>query len=223
MSLKEKLIIVGCSGHSKVVIDIFEKTGKYQILGLLDPFRKIGEETLGYKIIGKEEDLPRLLLANPGCKVFVAIGDNWVRKIVVDKIISLDQKIEFASAIHPSTQIGKNVTIGKGVAIMAGVIVNSSTYIGDFTILNTNSSIDHDGNMGNFSSLAPKATVGGNVIIGNYSAISIGATIKHGVKIGEHCIIGAGAVLLKDCEDNLIMYGIPAKIIRKRQVGEKYL
>lgn len=82
---KQKVIIVGSSGHSKVIIDIIEKENKYQIVKLLDAFRKIGEETLGYKVIGKEDNLPDLLLKNPNCKIFIAIGDNWIRKKVRTK------------------------------------------------------------------------------------------------------------------------------------------
>ncbi|MDI9337585.1 MAG: hypothetical protein QM539_04070 [Alphaproteobacteria bacterium] len=36
---------------------MFEKEGKYEILGLLDAYRNIGEETLGYKVVGKIESL----------------------------------------------------------------------------------------------------------------------------------------------------------------------
>lgn len=219
----QKVIIVGSSGHSKVIIDIFEKENKYQIIGLLDAYRNIGDETLGYKVIGKEDDLPILLSKNSNCKIFIAIGDNWIRNKVMNKITDIVPSIDFATTIHPSAQIGKNVQIGKGAAIMPGAIINSDTTIGDFTIINTKASIDHDSKMLNFSSLAPNVTMGGNVLIGQFSAISIGATIKHGLTIGDHSIIGAGALLMKNCGDNLIMYGIPAKEIRKREIGEKYL
>ena len=220
---KQKVLIVGSSGHSKVIIDIFEKEDKHVIIGLLDAFRQIGEETLGYKIVGKEEDLPDLILKYPNCKLFIAIGDNWIRQKVMNKIINLIPTIEFASTIHPSAQIAKNVQIGKGVAIMAGAIINSDTTIEDFTIINTKASIDHDCKMKNFSSLAPNATTGGNVIIGEYSAILIGATITHGLTVGNHSVVGAGALLMKNCEDSIIMYGIPANKIRNREIGEKYL
>jgi sugar O-acyltransferase (sialic acid O-acetyltransferase NeuD family) len=220
---KEKVIIVGSSGHSKVVIDIFEKENKYQIIGLLDASRKIGEETLGYEVIGKEDDLPELIAKNPNCKVFIAIGDNWVRMKVRDKVVEIIPDIDFATTIHPSAQIGKNVRIGKGVAIMPGAIINSDTVIEDFVIINTKASIDHDSKMEKFSSLAPNVTTGGYVSIGEYSAISIGATIKEGISIGNHTVIGASALLNRSCEDNLVMYGIPAKEIKKRKKGEKYL
>lgn len=219
----QKVIIVGSSGHSKVIIDIFEKENKYQIIGLLDAYRNIGDETLGYKVIGKEDDLPILLSKNSNCKIFIAIGDNWIRNKVMNKITDIVPSIDFATTIHPSAQIGKNVQIGKGAAIMPGAIINSDTTIGDFTIINTKASIDHDSKMLNFSSLAPNVTMGGNVLIGQFSAISIGATIKHGLTIGDHSIIGAGALLMKNCGDNLIMCGTPAKEIRKREIGEKYL
>ncbi len=220
---KQRVLIIGSSGHAKVIIDIFEKEDKYQIIGLLDSFRKLGEETLGYRVIVHEDDFADFILQNPDCSIFIAIGDNWIRNRVVDRILSIAPNVEFATAIHPSAQIGKNVQIGKGTAVMAGVIVNSSATIGNFAILNTKASMDHDCRMGDFSSLAPGVTIGGNVTIGDFSAISIGATVKHNVSIGKHSVVGAGAVLLKNCGDNCIMYGVPAKEIRSRQVGEKYL
>jgi sugar O-acyltransferase (sialic acid O-acetyltransferase NeuD family) len=220
---KQNVLIVGSSGHSKVIIDIFEKGGLYKIIGLLDSYRNIGENTLGYKILGKEEDLPELLRTYPHCKIFVAIGDNWVRHRVVSKVIKIRPEIEFATAIHPSAQIGKNVKIGKGVAIMPGVIINSDSVIGDFVILNTKASIDHDCRMAEYSSLGPDVTTGGNVSIGEFTAISIGSIISHGVSVGSHSVIGSAALLTKNCENGVVMYGVPAKKIRDRKIGEKYL
>jgi len=146
-----------------------------------------------------------------------------MRQMVMNKIISIVTDISFANCIHPSAQIARNVQIGNGVAIMAGAVVNSDTIIEDFTIINTKASIDHDSKMFKFSSLAPNVTTGGYVTIGEFSAISIGATIKEEIKIGKHSIIGAGALLMTNCGDNQIMYGVPAKEIRKREIGEKYL
>lgn len=220
---KEKVLIVGSSGHSKVIIDIFEKMSNISIIGLIDAYRPAGSETLGHKILGSEEIINKLFLKDPTIKVFVAIGDNFIRSQVVSKIKSLIQDIKFISAIHPNSTIGKNVIIGEGVAIMAGVVVNSDSVISDFCILNTNASLDHDNVMGKYSSLAPNSVTGGNVKIGEFSSISISATIKHGISVGEHSIIGAGSVLLNNCPNNVIFYGIPAREIRKREVGEKYL
>ncbi len=220
---KPKVIIIGSQGHAKVVIDIFEKENKYQIIGLIDAFRENGEETLGYKVLGNEEDLPELLQKHPGCEVFIAIGDNWVRYKEMMKVKEFVHNVKFATTIHPSAQLGKNVKVGIGVAIMPGVIINSDSIIGDFAVVNTKSSMGHDSKMHNFSSLAPDVTTGGNVTIGEFSAISIGAIIKHGISVGSHTVVGAGALLMKNCGDNIVIYGIPATTIRKREIGEKYL
>lgn len=218
-----EVLIVGASEHARVIVDIFEKEGKYFIIGFIDTFKNIGEINAGYKVIGKEENIPEIISQHPGCKLFIAIGDNWMRQQIREKIFHILPSAEYASAIHPSVQIGKNVTIGKGVAIMAGVVINSDSHIGDFTIINTRSGVDHDCNIGNFSSLAPNVTLGGKVTVGIFTTISIGAVISHGIQIGNHAVIGAGSLLLKDCDDHTVMYGSPAKSIRKRESGEKYL
>lgn len=220
---KEKVLIVGASGHAKVIIDIFEKEAKYEIAGLIDLPKNKGKFFFGYNILGSEEDLPGLLKVYPECKIFIAVGDTWLRHKIVEKVINIVPQIEFISAIHPSAILARGIVLGKGVAIMAGVIINSDCTIGDFTILNTNSSLDHDCIMQEYSCLLPNAVVGGGVEIGSFSVVSIGAVILHGIKIGDHSIIGAGAVLTSNCDNNIIMYGIPARKIRAREIGDKYL
>lgn len=220
---KKNLIIVGSSGHAKVVIDIFEKQNSHNILGLLDDYRKVNEESLEHKVIGGIKNIKEIISKYKPIDVFVAVGDNWARQKIVSIITSLFPDVVFASAIHPSSQIGKGVKIGEGVAVMANVVVNSGSFISDHCFLNTKSSADHDVHMNIFSSLGPNATISGNVTIGEYTAISIGATTKEKLNIGKHSIIGAGALLMSDCPDNVIMYGLPAKVIRKREIGEKYI
>ena len=223
MKKTQSVIIIGASEHAKVIVDIFEKEGHTNIVGFVDSNKQIGSEHAGYPILGNEEIISELLNKYPGCKLFIAIGDNWTRKQVKDKIDTLVPKTEYISAIHPSAIIGKNVVIGNGVAIMAGAIINPYSQIDSFSIINTRSSVDHDCIIGKFSNLAPGVTLGGNVKIGEYTAISIGAIITHGTNIGDQVIIGAGALLLNDCEDNAVMYGTPAKKIKMREAGEKYL
>lgn len=218
---KEKLIIIGASGHAKVIIDIVEKQDKYELLGLIESNPNLEKKVLGYGILGDESILSESIYND--VYLFIAIGDNWIRHLVKEKISTLNPTIKFATLIHPSAQIAKDVKIGEGVAIMAGAIVNSDSTIEDFTIINTKASIDHDGYLGAFASLAPNATTGGNVSIGNFTSVGISATIKHGVQIGAHGVVGGGALVLKNFEDNQVIYGVPAIAIRSRIMGEKYL
>ncbi len=219
----EKIFIIGAAGHAKVIIDIVEKQKKYSIVGLIASKAEQGHIIMGYTVIGTEDDLPQLMLEHPNSKLLIAIGDNWTRYKVYERVKSLLNNVEYATAIHPSAQIGKGVTMGQGSVVMAGAILNSDSNIGDFSIINTKASIDHDNTIGNFTSVAPNVTCGGNVTIGDFTAISISATIKHGIHIGTHTVIGAGSIVLTDVADYIVAYGIPAKRIRTRVQGEKYL
>ena len=218
----KKVVIIGSSGHAKVIIDIFEASKSHEIIGLIDPFRETTEHTLGYSILGSEAIINDLIQKHKNLEVIIAIGDNWTRNLVYQKLNTINPNINYATAIHPSASISNYTKIGIGTCIMPGVIINSGTEIGSFCILNTKSSIDHDCKMNEFSSLAPNVTIGGFVEIGDYTAISIGATIKDRIKIDNHTLIGAGSLILKNCEALAIYYGHPAKKIRTRQIGEKY-
>jgi sugar O-acyltransferase (sialic acid O-acetyltransferase NeuD family) len=219
----DKILLIGASEHAKVVMDSIEKEGRYEILGLIDTYKPAGEDIFGYKILGAENILVKLFEGGEVTGGIITIGDNWTRHLVAEKIKSLAPKFKFVTAVHPSASIARGVTIGAGTVLMAGVIVNSDSKIGDHCILNTRSALDHDCEMGDFSSLAPGVTTGGKVSIGAFSAISLGANIIHGVKIGEHTVLGAGATALKDIPNHCVAFGVPAKVMRKREAGEKYL
>jgi len=219
----EKIIIIGASGHAKVITDIIEKNGQYEIYGFVDSYKKMGSDILRYKIIGDEKCIPYLKEKEGIIKGIVAIGDNWKRKEMVKKIKDLVMDFDFISAIHPSASISNYISIGKGVAVMAGVVINSDAQIDDYCIINSKASLGHDSMMEEFSSLSSGVTIGGNVNIGKFTAISIGATVVNNVNIGKHTVIGAGALVTKDVGDFQIAYGSPAKLINKRNKGDSYL
>lgn len=219
----QKIVIIGSSGHAKVIIDIIEKQGHFQILGLIDSFRLAGDHTLGYLVLGGENDLPKLAGTLGLEGIFVAIGDNFVRSRVAMRAAELCPTLPFVKAIHPSAVIGKSVSIGAGAAVMAGVVINSCCAVGSFCIVNTKVSLDHDSTMEEYSSLAPGVTTGGSCHIGAFAAVGISSSIKHGVTIGEHAVIGAGSTVLNAVEPMSIAYGTPARLIRMRDVGDKYL
>ncbi|HEX5310954.1 acetyltransferase [Aquabacterium sp.] len=219
----DNIVIVGSSGHAKVIIDIVEKAGQYRLIGLLDRFRQIGELTSGHAVLGGEEHLPDLIQTHQIAGVIVGIGDNFVRAQVAARIRALCPDLPFVSAIHPSAQIGKGVSIGAGTVVMAGACINPDTRVGEHCIVNTRASLDHDSVLGDYASLAPGVTTGGGCNIGPYAAISIGATLIHRVEIGEHAVIGAGAVVTRSVAPHVVAFGVPANTVRRREAGDKYL
>jgi sugar O-acyltransferase (sialic acid O-acetyltransferase NeuD family) len=218
----DDIVIIGSSGHAKVVIDIVQQEGRYNIIGLLDRYRTAGEETLGYRVLGKEETLAELAKSHAVKGVLIAVGDNFDRSKVVNRVRKICPDLPFVSSVHPKASIASDVSLGEGTVIMAGVSVNSSCSIGRFCILNTNSSLDHDSIMEDFSSLAPRATTGGHCRIGSYSAICIGAVLVRGIHIGANTVVGAASLVMKPIDSFVVAYGSPAKVIRKRKPGDKY-
>ncbi len=218
-----KVIIIGSSGHAKVIIDIIKKQAEYEVFGLIDSYKPKGTRVNGYKVLGTEKDLPEIIITNNIYGGIIAIGDNWTRKKLFKEITSMSPNFKFITVIHPNAVIGENITIGDGTAIMAGVIINSDTTIGKQCIINTKSSVGHDGIVKDFCSIAPGVTIGGKVFINKCSAISLGASIIECVKIGKHTVIGAGSLVNKNIGDNKMAYGVPAKEIKERKKDDKYL
>lgn len=219
----DNIVVIGSSGQAKVVIDAVRREGRRHIVGLLDRFRKVGETTLGHAVLGREEDLPALIVRHAVQGAIVAIGDNFARAQVAARVAALCPGITFFPAIHPDASIADEAVVGEGSVVMAGAVINACASVGRFCILNTHASLDHDSTLGDFASLAPRAVTGGNCRIGAYSAIGIGATLAHGARIGEHVVVGAGAVVMKPLEDRVVAYGVPARVVRGRNPGDPYL
>lgn len=218
-----KILIIGASGHAKVIIDIIENQKEYVIFGLIDSYRKKGEKLLNYEVLGTENDLVNIVKENNIFAGIIAIGNNWHRTLVYNKISLLFEKFTYINAIHPDAIIDKTAQIGHGTVIMAGVIIDNSVIIGKHCIINTKSGVGHDTKINDFSSIAPGATIGGNVKIGECTAISLGANIIENITIGNHTVVGAGSLVNRDIESYKVAYGIPAKPQRNRCPSHNYL
>ncbi len=55
-------------------------------------------------------------------------------------------------------------------------------------------------------------------MVGAYSSIGANAVILPNVKVGTNVIIGAGAVVTANVEDNSLMVGVPARMVKKLRV-----
>lgn len=60
-----------------------------------------------------------------------------------------------------------------------------------------------------------------DVRVGNNVWIGYGACILRGVTVGDNAIIGTNAVVTKDVPANAVVAGVPARVIRRRQVPRR--
>jgi sugar O-acyltransferase (sialic acid O-acetyltransferase NeuD family) len=219
----KNLVLIGGGNQAHYTIDIIEREKKYNIIGIIDSIHDIGNYRFGYKIIGRQENLVELISEYNIEVGVISIGDNWSRYYVYNTIIEQVQNFEFVNAIHPSVVIGNNVELGIGIVAMAGCIFNPKSVIGDFTFFATGAQIEHDCFIDKFSSISAGSIMGGHTKIGKFSAITLGVTIVDRVEIGENTVIGSGSLVVRSLPGNVLAYGNPAKIIRKREEGEKFL
>lgn len=199
----KRLVIVGASGHGKVVADIANKCGYDKIVFLDDDSSK--EECNGYPVVGNFKDINRFC----DFDILVAIGDADIRQKVQIDIIS--NGLNIPSLIHPNAIVASDVQIGKGTVIMAGAIINSGSKIGNGCIINTGSTIDHDNIISDYVHVSVGSHIAGSVFIGKKTWIGAGAIVINNIKICENCIIGAGAVVVNNIEKKGTYIGVPAK------------
>lgn len=197
---KRPLIIVGASGHGRVVSDIAVLNGYTQIAFLDDA------DVPGMPIIGKVSEFETYLETHD---FFVGIGNNAVRR----RIFELMQRsgANMVSLCHPNAVIGSNVQLGKGVAVMAGAVINNGTRIENGAIINTCSSVDHDCRIGAFVHVSVGAHLAGTVTVGEETFIGAGVTVINNVSISKSCMIGAGGVVIKDIHESGTYIGVPVK------------
>lgn len=216
-SVKQELIILGAGGHAVSVANVAISAG-YLVRSFVDP-NKGGQNLLGINIVS---DISKVVRFGTG-QVAIALGDNAARERVYQDLQSRYPNLHFPVLVHRSATVCSFTEIGPGTILMPGAIAGPNSRVGKFCIINTRASIDHDCTMLDFSSLAPAAVAGGKVHIGMRSAISLDAVIKHGLKIGNDSVLGASSYLHTDMPDNHVAYGTPARLVRTRKLGDRYL
>lgn len=211
MNNKIPIVVIGSSGHAKIVIDILEQVGKYEIVGITTQNPGVDNSFMNYPILGTDELLPSLF--EKGIK-YAANGvggftENRLRKRVFEKIKSMG--FEFITVIHPSSTISPHVKIGEGSVIFAEVVINPDVLIGKNVIIATNSSIDHETVIGDHALISAGVTVGGNDNIGEGALLAIGSVIVSGKLVGKYSLVAAGAVVVNDVPDGTTVAGVPAR------------
>lgn len=209
--MKEKILLIGCGGQARIVVDILLEQKKYEIAGFVDSNMTVYRNV---STIGQDKDLDDLFAS--GIKnAFVCVGalaNTNLRENLFNKLSIIGYN--FPNVIHSSVILGYNVKIGCGSFLAVGVIVNNNVQIASNCLINTGTIIEHDVVIGNNVHLAPRVTICGGVEVGDNCFVGAGAIILESRKVKERTIIGALSLVNKDVlETGVIGYGVP---FRKR-------
>ena len=134
--------------------------------------------------------------------------------------------------IHKTAKMGRlqeirfdgNIEIGAYSYFNSGRIQSgdhSQVIIGDWCAIGYNVNIlaiTHDTNHATgCSETRPKPEA--DIIIGNNVWIGSNVYIREGVTIGDNSVIGANAVVTRDVPSSSVVGGVPARIIRNKQMS----
>jgi UDP-perosamine 4-acetyltransferase len=206
---KGAIVVVGAGGHAKVVIECLRAEG-WQVIGCTD-VDPTPRHCAGVPVIGTDEILRAI--RQDVSYAFCALGDNCLRERRGDDLIALG--FEVPAVCGPGCHVSPSARLGRGVAVLPGAVINVESTMGDFAVINTNASIDHDGVIGRGAHIGPGAMLAGNVVVGDRSFVATGSSVIPRMRIGADTLIGAGSVVVSDIPGKVVAYGNPARVQRR--------
>ncbi len=123
---------------------------------------------------------------------------------------------QYSNLIYPGTHIAATSKLQQGISIGPGSVLAPYSSLGNQVSINRNVSIGHHTKIHNFATLNPGCNIAGFCDIGEGATIGMGANVIDGKKVGKNSTIGAGSLVTKDIPDNVVAYGVPAKVIRDK-------
>ena len=211
----KKIIVIGAGGHGAEIDEYIIYSQK-----------KCDEKSL--KVVGFLEDNPanyqkykfsapllggvRDHIVRSDCHYIMGIANLKYRKLFSDKFSK--DGADFITFIHCEAYVSESALIGKGVVIAPYVNVGPNVKIGDFTFLNSRSSMGHDTVVGKYNFISPNVCFSGFTQIGDENLFGINSATIPGIKVGNRNKIAAGMVLDKNIDDDSVaFYRYKEKII----------
>ncbi len=209
-------VVLGGGQHAKVVIDTMHAAGLFAPIAILDCNRELwGQSLLGVPVVGGDEHLVKLV--KEGVTHFVVgIGSTSstdARRKLFE--FGIQHGLKPLMVRHPSAICSAAASFEPGSQVFAGAIVNTSARIEGNVIINTGAIVEHDCIVRAHAHIATGARLAGAVQVGRGAHIGIGASIRQGTIIGDRAVVGAGAVVVDDVASDLIVVGVPARVLRR--------
>ncbi|MGV3344213.1 acetyltransferase [Enterobacteriaceae bacterium LUAb1] len=207
--------IFGASGFGREVLPLVRKYLKKNDVVYFVDIESQKELLNGINVINYSEFLA---IKATNKMATIAIADWNIRKSIESDL--LRDKIDIINIIADNVVIMDNVNISDGAILSPFVTLTSNIKIGRSFHANIYSYVAHDCIIGDYVTFAPSVKCNGNVIIENNAYIGTGAMIKQGklerpIVIGEGAVIGMGAVVTKSVKANDVVFGCPAKSIKR--------
>ena len=185
------LLLIGCGGHARSLIDVIEAGGQGRIHGLVGLPAQVGGSVLGYPVIASDAELPELRLSCAAAVLAIGqVPDPAPRQRLATQLEQLG--FHCPVLISPHAVVSRHAQLGPGTVVAPGAIVNAGAVVGAHCILNSRALIEHDVQLGDHCHVSTGALVNGGVRLGSGSFIGSGAMIREGLELPDQTVIGAG-------------------------------
>lgn len=213
LNSQSRVLLWGGTGKSRIIIHLLKNKVNECNITLYDSTLNKSAFPFYGQFISAFDRLVKLF---PQFTHFVTCigGANGFARFQISNTL---EKLEIApvNITAKNSYICDTVFFGKGIQVMPSATVNSFTAIGDYCVLNTNSTVDHECVIGNGVHIMGGASLAGNITVKDFATIGTNATILPNITIGKGAYVGAGAVVTKDVADFDVVAGVPAKILKK--------
>lgn len=167
---------------------------------------------------GKKLILKTMLSVSKSPIFIRKIRAKYLKMLGVDVSISSDIRagVYFDSTsviLKDGSMVNRNCEFHTGLG-NGKIDVGENAFIGMNTCLIC---VTHE--IGDQNQRAAK-TIYKDIVVGNGCWIGANSTVLPGVTIGDGTIVAAGSVVAKDCEENCLYGGIPAKKIKELDVSQ---
>ena len=194
------LFIVGAGGLGREAAWTVERINAasqqplWRLIGFADddPAKATGNFE-GYPMLGSVEKASK---DHPGASVFIAIGDNAIRRRLYAQLRGHD----FPALIDPSSQVSPTTEFKHGTYIACEAVVSVGTEIGKFVIINARAGVGHDSVVGDFSNVSPGVSLSGHTTLGQDVFMGTNSCTAPGRKVGDGATVACGTPVLKDVE-----------------------
>jgi sugar O-acyltransferase (sialic acid O-acetyltransferase NeuD family) len=205
--------LIGAGGHALVVADALRECGTNSIEHFVD---SPNHSKLTPTVVPRSmAELANRITGS----VHIAIGENDIRSRFCSWID--ESHHELVSVIHPRAVVSRSAKIGLGTFIAAGAVVGPNVHLGKCVVINSSAVVEHDSVVGDFGFLGPGAIVGGSTVLGEGCFLGMNASVQQGTQLGTQTVVGANSFVRNNTPARSFVAGIPAKIRRVREDGER--
>ena len=189
-----------------------------EVIGFLDDNPDLaGRIIRGISVLGSVALLDNLHESHGVDAVYCPLGNNRLRVDFLNKARALGYVTP--NYIHPSVILSPHVEIGQGVYILLGTTIMPYTIIKDDVMISMGVHVAHHNTLAEGVFLSTGCNFGASITAGKYAYCGISSTIVTGIHtLGEDCLVGAGAVVVSDVPACAVVAGVPAKILKYKQI-----